>query len=153
MANIRKVDLNLLVVLDEAVLDDVEDGLKNIWIFDVRDPANPIPVATMPVPNDADYPSKGAHYGPHNIHENRPGTFVSSELIFATYQNAGIRVFDIRDPRNPKEAAYYVPAAPAGSPKHEIQINDVYVDDRGLIFACDRFTGGLYIITSDALKN
>jgi hypothetical protein len=25
--------------------------------------------------------------GPHNLHENRPGSFVSSELIFATYQN------------------------------------------------------------------
>ena len=36
-------DRDLLVVLDEAVLDDVEDGLKNIWIFDVRDRANPIP--------------------------------------------------------------------------------------------------------------
>jgi hypothetical protein len=26
--------------------------------------------------------------GPHNLHENRPGSFVSSELIFAIYQNA-----------------------------------------------------------------
>ena len=43
-------DRDLLVVLDEAVLDDFEDGLKNIWIFDVKDRANPVPVATMPVP-------------------------------------------------------------------------------------------------------
>jgi hypothetical protein len=27
-----------------------------------------------------------------------------------------------------------------------IQINDVYWDDRGLVFAVDRFTGGLYIL-------
>jgi hypothetical protein len=25
--------------------------------------------------------------GPHNLHENRRGSFVNSELIFATYQN------------------------------------------------------------------
>jgi hypothetical protein len=49
------IDRNLLVVLDEAVLDDFADGLKNIWIFDVEDRANPIPVATMPVPQDAPY--------------------------------------------------------------------------------------------------
>ena len=49
-------DRDLLVVLDEAVLDDFEDGLKNIWIFDVKVPANPIPIATLPVPADADYP-------------------------------------------------------------------------------------------------
>jgi hypothetical protein len=25
------------------------------------------------------------------------------------------------------------------------------VDDRGIVYACDRFTGGLYILTSDVL--
>ena len=29
---------------------------------------------------------------------------------------------------------------------HTIQINDVYVDENGLIYANDRFAGGLYII-------
>ena len=28
---------------------------------------------------------------------------------------------------------------------HTIQINDVYVDENGLIYANDRFAGGLYI--------
>ena len=51
---------------------------------------------TFPQPAEADYKSKGGHFGPHNLHENRPGSFVSSQMIFATYQNAGIRVFDIR---------------------------------------------------------
>ena len=75
---------DLLVVLDEAVLDHQEDGVKNIWVFDNRDKANPAILATFPQPSEADYKSKGGHFGPHNIHENRPGSFVSSELIFAT---------------------------------------------------------------------
>ncbi|PNT90689.1 hypothetical protein CDQ84_19540, partial [Clostridium thermosuccinogenes] len=47
----------------------------------------------VPPPDEADYVAKGAHFGPHNLHENRPGSFVSSTLIFATYQNAGVRAY------------------------------------------------------------
>ena len=70
-------DRDLLVVLDEAVLDHQEDGLKLIWVFDIREPANPVSIATCPTPDEADYVGKGGHFGPHNIHENRPGSFVS----------------------------------------------------------------------------
>ena len=40
----------------------------------------------------------------------------------------------------------FVPGAPALSPKGAVQINDVYVDDRGIVYAGDRFTGGLYVL-------
>ena len=79
-------------------------------------------------------PRKGGHFGPHNIHENRPGSFVSSELIFATYQNAGVRVFDIRDQHRPIEVGAWVPPAPARMMDHRpnrarvIQSADVFVD-------------------------
>jgi len=45
------------------------------------------------------------------LHENRRGSFQSEELIFATYQNAGVRVFDITDPCAPREVAHFVPPA------------------------------------------
>jgi len=54
-------------------------------------PSNPISISTFPAPSDADYKAVSGHFGPHNIHENRAETFISSELIFATYQNAGTR--------------------------------------------------------------
>ena len=38
--------------------------------------------------------------------------FRSEETIFATYNNAGVRVFDIKDAFAPKEIAYWVPPAP-----------------------------------------
>jgi hypothetical protein len=144
-------DRDLLIVLDEAVLDHQEDGLKLIWVFDNRVKGNPVSISTFPTPAEADYVHKGGHFGPHNIHENRPGSFVSSELIFATYQNAGVRVFDIRDQYRPKEVGALVPPAPARMMDHRpnraqvIQSADVFVDAGGLIYSTD-YNGGLYIL-------
>ncbi len=36
------------MVLDEAVLDNQEDGEKLIWLFDIREPTNPVSIATFP---------------------------------------------------------------------------------------------------------
>ena len=144
-------DRNLLVVLDEAVLDHQEDGLKLIWVFDNRVAENPVSISTLPTPAEADYKAKGGHFGPHNIHENRPGSFISLQLIFATYQNAGIRVFDISDPFIPKEMGALVPPQPATladtrpNRTRVIQSADVFVDANGLIYATD-YNAGLYIL-------
>lgn len=141
----------LLVVADEAVLDNEKDGRKHTWLFDIREPSNPISISTLPTPAEADYAAKGGHFGPHNLHENRPGSFVSDTLIFATWQNAGIRAFDISDPYRPVETGALVPAGPPtmtdkrpGRPK-VIQSADVFVDARQLIFATD-YNAGLEII-------
>jgi hypothetical protein len=144
-------DRQLLVVLDEAVLDHQEDGLKLIWIFDNRVPTNPVSISTFPTPAEADYAGKGGHFGPHNLHENRPGSFVSSELIFTTYQNAGVRAFDIRDQYRPSEVGAWVPPAPARMMDHRpkrdrvIQSADVFVDSGGLIYSTD-YNAGLFIL-------
>ena len=147
-------DRDLLVVLDEAVLDHQEDGLKLIWVFDNRVRENPVSIATCPTPADADYRAKPGHFGPHNIHENRPGSFVSSSLIFATYQNAGLRVFDISDAFAPKEVGALVPPVPERmmdkrpNRPRVIQSADVFVDTAGLIYATD-YNGGLSIVEFD----
>jgi hypothetical protein len=57
-------DRALLVVLDEAVLDHQEDGLKLIWVFDNRVATNPVSISTMPTPAESDYKNKGGHFGP-----------------------------------------------------------------------------------------
>ncbi len=145
----------MMVVLDEAVLDNCEDGIKYIWMFDIREPSNPISISTFPTPDEADYPNKGAHFGPHNIHENRPDTFVSTDIIFATYQNAGVRVFDIRNAFRPEEVAAFVPPVPNRlvdtrlNRAKVIQSCDVLVTADGLIYSTD-FNGGLYILEYQA---
>jgi len=144
-------DRQLLVVVDEAVLDHCEDGIKYIWMFDIREPTNPIGISTFPTPDEADYVKKGAHFGPHNIHENRPDALVSSTLIFSTYQNAGIRVTDIGNAYRPKEVAAFVPPEPRQLADRRpnrnkvIQSCDVYVTADGIIYTTD-FNGGMYIL-------
>ncbi|MEH6523541.1 LVIVD repeat-containing protein [Sulfitobacter sp.] len=144
-------DRDLLVVVDEAVLDNCEDGTKHIWMFDNRVPSNPVSISTFPIPSEADYCKKGGHFGPHNIYENRPDGLVSDQLIFSAMQNAGIRVTDISNEYRPTEVAAFVPPKPNKlidqRPRRPLVIQncDVYVDKQGLIYAND-YNGGLYIL-------
>ena len=144
-------DRNLLMVLDEATLDNMEDGYKPIWIFDIADVKNPRCLSTLPAPSDRNYVEVGGHFGPHNIYENRPGHFVSSDLVFTTYQNAGVRVFDIRNQYSPVEVGAMVVEAPTRlvdpRPNRPLVLHaaDVFVDRDGLVYATD-FSVGLYVM-------
>lgn len=144
-------DRDLLIVLDEAVLDHAADGIKYIWVFDNREPTNPISIATFPTPDEADYVAKGGHFGPHNLYENRPDGLVNDQIIFSTYQNAGVRVHDISNAHQPKEIAAFVPPEPAQladkrpNRNKVIQSCDVWVGSDGIVYSND-FNGGLYIL-------
>jgi len=148
-------DRDLVVVVDEAVRDEIADGVKYTWIFDVREKKNPVSISTLPTPKEIDYAHKGAHFGPHNIHENRPGSFVSSDIVFVTYQNAGMRVFDIANAYEPKEIAALVPPRPRKlmdtrpNRAQVIQTSDVFVDRNQLMYVTDT-NAGLYIMERTA---
>src|SRR6185312_197124 len=62
----------LLVLADEATAADCANGLAYTWVIDVREPSNPVSIATLPTPDEDDFCKKGAKFGPHNLHENRP---------------------------------------------------------------------------------
>jgi len=138
----------LLIVSDEAVRDAGEDWPKLVWIVDVRDETNPVPIATCPLPPVNEFSGRGGRYGAHNLHENRPapGTWISETIIVGTFFNGGVRAYDVSDPFRPTEVAYHIPAAPPGSRAGAVQINDVFVDERGIVYAVDRFSGGLYVL-------
>lgn len=144
-------DRSLLVVADEAVGDISTEPMKHTWVLDIRAPANPVTIATVPIPADQDYVRKGGHFGPHNLWENRPDAYRSSETIFATYQNAGLRIYDIRNPFRPEEIGYFVPPPPVRlvDPRPDIKrvlhSVDVYVQPDGLMYMTD-FNAGLYIM-------
>jgi hypothetical protein len=139
-------DKNLLVVSDESTRDAAADWPKLVWIVDARDETNLVPISTCPLPPVEDFAHRGGRYGAHNLHENRPapGTWISETVVVGTFFNGGVRAFDVSDPFRPEEVAYHVPPAPKNSTRGAIQINDVFVDERAIVYAVDRFTGGLY---------
>jgi hypothetical protein len=69
-----------------------------------------------------------------------------------------VRAVDIRDPFNPKEIGYYIPAITEKTDKRcvgagaderckvAIQTNNVEVDDRGYIYIVDRANTGMHIL-------
>ena len=40
----------------------------------------------------------------------------------------------------------FVPPAPRGAPTGATQLNDVFVDERQVVYTVDRHAGGLYIL-------
>ena len=136
-------DRGLLVVTDEAIEPNCEGAPKNVHLVDISDERRPREISRFPVP-EGDYCRRGLRFGPHNVHENRSGTFQSDRIVFVTYFNAGLRVYDTADPRHPVEIASYVPDAPSG--QASIQFNDLLVSEDGLIFVTDRVRGGLYVL-------
>ncbi len=141
---------DLVVVADEANAENCAKGTFHTFILDVRAEENPIPISTLPTPKERDFCSLGT-FGPHNLHENRAGSFQSEETIFATYNNAGVRVFDIRDAFAPKEIAYWVPPIPDRmiDPRSNVsragKTCDAYVMPDGLMYVTD-WNGGMHVL-------
>jgi hypothetical protein len=142
------IERGYLIISDECVKDNGEDWPKLTWVVDARVESNLVPVATLPLPPAENFIKRGGRYGSHNLHENQPGpcSFRSETLIFGTFFNGGVRAFDLANPLQPKEAGYFVPGAPKLAPKGSAQINDVWVDENRLVYAVDRFGGGLYTL-------
>lgn len=145
------IDRELLIVTDESIKNEAADWPKMTWVVDARVETNLVPISTMPLPPLADFGHRGGRFGSHNVHENQPGpySFRSETIIFAAIFNGGIRIYDIADPLQPKEIGFCVPPAPEGSPVGCSQMNDVYVDERRIVYGAERFTGGLYCMEAD----
>jgi len=134
---------DLLLLADEATTNNCAAGFAHAWLFDVRDPSNPASFATLPQPDEQDFCAVGGKFGPHNLHENRPGTFQSETLVFATWHNAGVRAFDLINPFQPRQVASFIPEAPQRlvdirpGAVPVTQSCDVLVDRRGLAYVTD----------------
>ena len=140
----------LAVVLDEANAEQCAKGTFHTFVVDVSVPENPVPISTLPTPKGRDYCARGT-FGPHNLHENRPGSFQSENTIFATWGNAGVRVFDITDAFAPTEIASWDPPVPQRliDPRPNVALAaktcDVYVAPDGIMYVSD-WNAGLHVL-------
>jgi hypothetical protein len=128
-------------------------------LIDIKDPTKPKLISTFPTPvppKDApytDFCDKGGRFGPHNtnILQHNPDVEKQGDLIYLTYFNAGLRVFNIKDPRQPTETGWFIPPTPttrrmpAPYDKLVSQTEDVLVDTRGNIYITNK-QWGLFIL-------
>jgi hypothetical protein len=127
-------------------------------IADIGDEKRPRMLSLFPLPEPApeselkNFYEKAGRFGPHNHHHpnHQPCLEDRDDIAYLTYFNAGLRVYDIRDARQPKEFAYFVPADPqrriGTKPTHLVaQSEDVLVDRRGCIYLSDK-NHGIHIL-------
>jgi hypothetical protein len=128
-------------------------------LVDIQDPTKPKLISQLPVPvppADApytDFCDKGGRFGPHNtnILQHNPDVEKQGDLIYETYFNAGLRVYNIKDARLPKEVGWFIPPTPtvrrmpAPYDKLVSMTEDVLVDTRGNIYISNR-QWGLFIL-------
>ena len=146
-------DRKLLYVSSEASKPECkDDGMNFAGMIDNSDPAKPRLISIFPTPKPVkgmpytDFCDKGGRFGPHNTNQeiHNPAVQQPGNLMYIAYFNAGLRVFDISDPRLPTEVGHFVPPEHPGLPdmggNHGSPINwseELAVDTRGYIYMND----------------
>ncbi len=111
-----------------------------LWMVDITDETHPVPVSTFQV-QGVDGSGQGTNSGCHQPVEEIRG----NEVPCAWFAQ-GLRILDISNPHALREVASYMPDPVPGK---RVCSNDVYQDDRGLIYLIDRFRG-LHILERTA---
>jgi hypothetical protein len=110
----------IALINDAAIRENGDENLNMAGIVDISDELHPrlISLFPQPVPPPEsglkNFYVKGGRFGPHNQHHSNHQACLEDrdDIAYLTYFNAGLRVYDIRDPRVPKEIAYYIPLDP-----------------------------------------
>ena len=149
---------DFLAVTGETTDNECQAPREMLRIVDATTETKPIGVSSWTVPESSgDFCSRGGRFGTHSSNENMTPIYYN-RVLFLAFFNAGLRAIDVRDPFNPKEIAYYIPAVTSKTDKRcvgtgadqkckvAIQTNNVEVDDRGYIYIVDRANTGMHIL-------
>ena len=105
----------IVLGIPETIHADCREPYKIPYVIDVKDPRNPTLVGMLPrpqAPKDApyaDFCQARGRFGSHNTQAwVAPGTPKPGFFACAWFA-AGLRIFDVSNPAQPKEIAWYVP--------------------------------------------
>ena len=161
----QKYDL-LAVTSEDTTNDCLGQPWKNAQLLDITNDLAIWPISSMTVGQfPGDFCAKGSRFGTHELNREIYAPYYGKILVVAMF-NAGLQVFDIRDPYNPRRVAYFIQAPNENtiSTCGTYQGNTNYcrnatfsdlgeVDDRGYIYNLDRAGSGMTVLklTGDAL--
>ncbi len=142
---------NLLVTPFESLESDCREPWHTPYAINVKDPRNPKIVGLFPrpeAPPDAPYSDfcyARGRFSSHNIQAWAAPGVQKPHFIAMTYFNAGLQIFDITDPAEPKRIAYFVPSRRGDINNWETWRRadvSVYVEwDRNLIWCSTNYLG------------
>jgi hypothetical protein len=149
---------DFVMIVDEQILNECDEPRQMVWFADITVEAQPMVVSNFQVPEaSGHFCDRGGRFGTHSSNESMAPVFYKKVAI-VTYFNAGVRAIDVRDPYQPKEVGYFIPAITAATDKRcikidgkdrckvAIQSNNVETDDRGYIYVVDRANTGMHIL-------
>ena len=157
--DIARLNRGFVITNPEALNPDCNEPYQPLWIVDVRNPAEPKAISQLPVPvppPDAPYRTfcdKRGRFGSHNPpHMKAPGV-PDANFTAYTFFNAGMQMFDIKDPAQPRNVGYFIPPQPGSLDdylSYPRDTDNVFVEwDRKLMWVG---TGtGLYLVVAPAL--
>jgi len=149
---------DFVIAVGETTANECLENRQMIRVLDITTESKPFGIASWTVPESSgNFCDRGGRFGTHSSNENLTPIYYG-RVLFIAHFNAGVRAIDVRDPLQPKEIGYYIPAITDKTDKRcvgtgadqrcktAIQTNNVEVDDRGYIYIVDRANTGMHIL-------
>jgi len=149
---------DIVMIVDEAILNECQEARQMVWFADVSIENRPMIVSNWTAPEmPGNFCQRGGRFGSHSSNESMAPVYYK-KMAFIAWFNGGVRALDIRDPFQPKEVGYFIPAITDKTDKRcikvdgkdrckvAIQTNNVETDARGLIYIVDRANTGMHIL-------
>jgi len=149
---------DFVIAVGESLANECLENRQIVRVLDITTESKPFGVASWTVPElSGGFCDRGGRFGTHSSNENFTSIYYG-RVLFIAHFNAGVRALDVRDPMQPKEIGYYIPAVTEKTDRRcigtgaeqrckiAIQTNNVEVDGRGYIYIVDRANTGMHIL-------
>jgi hypothetical protein len=149
---------DIVMIVNESILSECLEARQMVWFADLSIENRPMMVSNWTVPEaSGNFCQRGGRFGAHSSNESMDPVYYK-KMAFIAFFNAGVRALDIRNPFQPKEVGYFIPAITDKTDKRcvkvdgqdrcktAIQTNNVETDARGYIYIVDRANTGMHIL-------